>query len=113
MTVGRHIGAAIPFVGNAENWRKQGLAEDVIQAIKERRRPRFAAAEDEAVYDLVTELQQNHQVSDVTFEKVVKHFGIPAACEVVGVAGYYTMVGLFLKTFQIKPPADVPDPFAG
>ncbi|MBI4081558.1 MAG: hypothetical protein HY423_03000 [Candidatus Lambdaproteobacteria bacterium] len=113
MIVGRHVGAAIPFVGNAEIARQQGLGEELIQALKERRRPRFASPEDEAVYDLVTELQQNHQVSDVTFDKVVKALGIPATCELVGVAGYYTMVGLFLKTFQIQPPEGVANPFAG
>lgn len=108
---GRHLSARVEWVSHARLAREGGLGEDVIQAILERRRPVFKNADEEATYELVTELQHHHQVSDVTFQNAVKHFGVPGTCELVGVTGYYTMVGLFLKTFQIEPPPDVPKPF--
>lgn len=108
---GRFLSARVEWVSHSRLAREGGLGDDVIQAILERRRPVFNKADEEAAYELVTELHQNHQVSDVTFQKAVKQFGIPGTCELVGVAGYYTMVGLFLKAFQIEPPDDVPKPF--
>ncbi|MBI4081559.1 MAG: carboxymuconolactone decarboxylase family protein [Candidatus Lambdaproteobacteria bacterium] len=108
---GRFLGARVEWVGHSVLARKGGLPEDVIQAVLERRRPVFTHADEEACYDLVTELHHNHQVSDATFQQAVQHFGIAGTCELVGVTGYYSMVGLFLKAFQIEPPADVPMPF--
>ncbi len=108
---GRYLGARVEWVSHSKLAREGGLSEDVIQAILERRRPVFKNADEEAAYDLVTELHQHHQVSDVTFQKAVKHFDVQGTCELVGVAGYYTMVGMFLKTFQIEPPENVPKPF--
>ena len=108
---GRYLSARVEWVSHAKLARDGGLGDDVIQAILERRRPVFKNADEEATYNLVTELHQNHQVSDVTFQKAVEQFGNQGTCELVGVVGYYTMVGLFLKTFQIEPPDDVPKPF--
>ncbi|MFH1602873.1 MAG: carboxymuconolactone decarboxylase family protein [Pseudomonadota bacterium] len=108
---GRYLSARVEWISHARLAREGGLAEDVIQAILERRRPVFKNEDEEAVYEVVTELQHHHQVSDVTFQKAVKHFGVQGTCELVGVVGYYTMVGLFLKAFEIEPPEDVPKPF--
>jgi 4-carboxymuconolactone decarboxylase len=111
LVTGRHLGAAVEWVGNSDLARKSGIDAEAIQALLERRRPAFAYARDEAVYEVVTELHQNHQVSDATFDKAVKEFGVPGTCELVGVAGYYMLVGLFLKAFRIQPPDDAPKPF--
>ena len=101
---GIFLDARVEWMGNIQTVRKGGMDEETIQAILDQRRPTFSRADDEAVYDFVTEMNRNHEVSDATFKKCVEQFGVQGTVELVGVLGYYSMVGPFLKTFQIEPP---------
>ncbi|MFH1602874.1 MAG: hypothetical protein ABIH03_03090 [Pseudomonadota bacterium] len=107
---GLYLGARVEWMGNIERVRKGGMDEETVRAILERRRPTFDKPDDEAVYDLVTEMQRNHEASDATFEKCIKQFGVQGTVELVSVIGYYSMMGPFLKIFQIEPPSDVANP---
>jgi 4-carboxymuconolactone decarboxylase len=108
---GRFLDARVEWSGNVETVRKGGMSEETIEAIRERRRPTFSRPEDEAVYDMATELHRNHEVSDATFARCIQLFGVQGTVELVGVIGYYRMVGPFLKTFQIEPAPEVPKAF--
>lgn len=101
---GLYLNARVEWMGNIETVRKGGMDEETIRAILERRRPSFRRPDDEAAYDLVSEMQRNHEVSDATFQNCIKIFGVQGTVELVGVVGYYSMVGPFLKIFQIEPP---------
>jgi 4-carboxymuconolactone decarboxylase len=111
LVTARFLACRYEWVSHQQWCRQAGLTEEVIQAILERRRPPFEKADEEAAYDVLTELHQHHQVSDASFQKAVQHFGIPGTCELVGLAGYYTLLGLFLKAFRIEPAGNPPRPF--
>ncbi|MBI4081560.1 MAG: carboxymuconolactone decarboxylase family protein [Candidatus Lambdaproteobacteria bacterium] len=111
LVTARFLACRYEWVSHQQWCRQAGLTEEVIQAILERRRPAFSQADEEAAYDVLMELHQHHQVSDASFQQAVRHFGIPGTCELVGLAGYYTLLGLFLKAFQIEPPGNPPRPF--
>ncbi len=88
-----------------------GISEDIITAIRERRRPDFTDDTDETVYEVCTELYETHKLSDATFHKAVARLGELAVIELVALGGYYSMIALTLIAFEAPLPANTPSPF--
>src|SRR3954454_6681140 len=71
---------------------KAGIKPEIIEAIRDGRRP-TGMSEDEAIlYDFSSELHQNKRVSDATFARAEKRFGKPAVVDLVAINGYYTLL---------------------
>lgn len=88
---------------------KAGWKPDIVAAIAEGRRPAGMAEEEELVYDFCTELRQNQSVSDPTYARAVKRFGEQGVIEMVGVTGYYTMLGMIMNVARTPlPPGKTP-----
>ena len=63
-------------------------------------------AEDEAIlYDLCTELQRNHSVSDATYARALAKFGEAGIVEATSLAGYYAMLAMVMNTARTPLPA--------
>ena len=83
----------------------EGFSAEMAQAIAEGRRPDAMVEEEEILYDLVTELQRNHSVSDATYARAVERFGEQGVVETVSLVGYYTMISMILNTARTPLPA--------
>ena len=83
---------------------KAGLKADVAQAIAEGRRPTNMAADEEVVYDLLTELFQNKSVSDATYERGINQFGEQQLVELITVGGYYALLGMLMNVARTELP---------
>jgi 4-carboxymuconolactone decarboxylase len=77
----------------------------MAQAIAEGRRPEGMLEEEAILYDLVSELQRNHSVSDATYDRAVERFGEQGVVETVSLVGYYTMISMILNTARTPLPA--------
>jgi 4-carboxymuconolactone decarboxylase len=84
----------------------EGLSPDIARAIAEGRRPEGMVVEEEVLYELVTELQRNHSVSDDTYERALERFGEQGVIEIVSLMGYYTMISMILNTSRAPLPED-------
>jgi len=84
---------------------QHGLTQDVVDAIRARRRPDFKRDDERLVYDFVTELSAAKTVSPVTFERAKAALGLDGVIEVVSLAGLYGMIGMVLNVFDIPPQA--------
>ena len=84
---------------------KAGISPEVIAAIRDGRRPLAMTDDETVVYDITTELHERHRVSDTTFARAEARFGRPAVVDLVGIAGYYTLLAMQLNTARF-PPAD-------
>ena len=91
---------------------KAGWKPEVLAAVAEGRRPVGMAEEEELVYDFLTELHQNQGVSDATYARAVKRFGEPGVIEMVGVTGYYTMLGMIMNVARTPLPQGKTQPLA-
>ena len=80
-----------------------GLSADVIAAIAEHRTPRGASADEALVHAFASELLTQGRVGDDTFALAVARFGYQTVVELVGVAGFYSMVALTLNAFAAPP----------
>lgn len=80
-----------------------GLTQDVIDAIRARRRPEFKKDDERLIYDFVTELLAKKTVSAETFERAKAAFGVDGVIEAVTCAGLYGMIGFVLNVFDVPP----------
>jgi 4-carboxymuconolactone decarboxylase len=87
---------------------KEGLTQDVIDAIRARRRPDFKRDDERLIYDFVSELVATKTVSNEMFERAKKAFGLEGVIELVTCVGFYGMIGYVLNVFEIPPQPGVP-----
>lgn len=111
LITGRHWKADFEFYAHAKLAKKAGLDEGIIAMIAEGRRPEFTLPDQEAVYDLCTELFETNRVGEASYQRAVEAFGLPAVVELIGTIGYYSMVCMTLNTFQIGLPPGESSPF--
>lgn len=90
---------------------KAGVSPETATAIAEGRRPARMTDDEVILYDLCTELQHNHVVSDATYAKALARFGERGVVDTVGIVGYYTFLAMQLNTSRTPAPpgAQVPE----
>jgi 4-carboxymuconolactone decarboxylase len=89
---------------------KAGLKADIIEAIAEGRRPMGMAADEELVYDFVTELITNRGVSDATYARATRHFTEAQIVELISVVGYYALLAMVMNVARTEVPDGKPLP---
>ncbi|MEC7094277.1 MAG: carboxymuconolactone decarboxylase family protein [Pseudomonadota bacterium] len=82
-----------------------GVSEDVVNALAEDRTPEFKVEEEELVYLFTRELNLKRSVSDLLFERTVSCLGRDGTVDLVGVLGYYGLISMTIKAFDIPPPS--------
>ncbi len=82
---------------------KGGLEPSVADDIAQGRKPAKMKEDENALYQLVTELYRNKSVSDVTYADALKQFGERGIMDVIGIIGYYDLVSMTLITMQAQP----------
>jgi 4-carboxymuconolactone decarboxylase len=85
------------------NWALQaGVPQQIVDAIREGRRP-SGLTEDEALVDrFVAELVGNARVGDATFAQALERLGARGVVELVVTLGYFAMIALPLNAFEIE-----------
>jgi 4-carboxymuconolactone decarboxylase len=82
---------------------KQGISQDIIDAIRARRRPDFLRDDERLIYELVTELLARETLDAEIFDRAKTSFGLEGVIEAVACTGLYGMIGLVLNVFDIPP----------
>ena len=80
---------------------KAGLAEAIVDALVQGKRPPFANKDEEAIYDYCMQLHERHAISDAAHARVVELFGVPGAVELTALFGYYVMVAMTLLAHEM------------
>ncbi|OZB31998.1 MAG: 4-carboxy muconolactone decarboxylase [Ferrovum sp. 34-44-207] len=83
---------------------KKGIPEEVIAAIRLGRIPSHLSADQQIIYNFSTELLNNKQVSDDTYDLVEKRFGQQGAVDLTGIIGYYSLLALEMNMAQYPLP---------
>lgn len=82
-----------------------GIKPEIVTAIAEGRRPEGMSPDHEMVYDFCAELRQNQSVSDSAYAAVVKRFGEQGVIDMVGLYGYYSLLGMVMNVARTPLPA--------
>jgi 4-carboxymuconolactone decarboxylase len=94
---------------HAADARTAGLAESVIQAVADGRRPENMTDDQQIVYDFCGELNDVHSVTDRTYARTVARFGEQGLMELIGLNGYYSFVSMVLNVARTPlPPGNMP-----
>src|ERR1700730_161339 len=97
----RYWGAQFEWLAHHRAAVQAGLSEDKVKAIAEGRRPVGMSADEEAVYNFITELFKTRPVSDATFAAVKNVASERGVVGLIVSAGYYQVVSMFMNTDRL------------
>ena len=97
----RYWGAQFEWLAHRRAAVQAGLSEDKVKAIAEGRRPTGMSADEEAVYNFITELFKTKQVSDPTYAAVKNVAGERGVVDLIVSAGYYQVVSMLMNTDRL------------
>jgi 4-carboxymuconolactone decarboxylase len=93
-----------------EMCRAAGIPDDVIEAVRDRRRPDFEDASLEAVYDYVVGLLERGRVEDRSHARAVELLGEEGLIALVLLVGLYSTLAMVSDAFEPDLPPGVPVP---
>jgi 4-carboxymuconolactone decarboxylase len=105
LITGRFWGAQFEFWAHRRLARTAGLADAIIDAVAEGRRPAPMSDDERIVYDFCTELFRDKAVADATFRAAVERFGEQGVIDLVAACGYYSIVSMVLNVDRYPLPA--------
>lgn len=108
----RHYGNQYEWATNVPFAQEAGLAQQIIDAIGEGRRPSGMAADEEVAYDFTTEVLTYKNVCDITYAHALKQFGESGVIDLLAVIGYYGFIGLVMNVARTAVPGGKPLPLA-
>lgn len=79
-----------------------GVAPEIVDAIRDGREPSFDSRDEQAVHDFITALQLERSVPDALYADIVDVLGQDAVIDLVGLAGYYTLISMTINVFGIE-----------
>ena len=92
--------------------REAGVPAEAIEALRLGKEPRFANADEAAVYAFSRELWTERRVSDATYRRTAQLLGDETTVELVGILGYYGLISMTINAFEVPLPLGVDQPFA-
>jgi 4-carboxymuconolactone decarboxylase len=82
---------------------KAGIAPEIVAAIRDNRTPVFSKDDERVAYETATEIMRSQTLSQASYDRAVMQFGEQGVVELISTISYYVMVGIFLKSFDVRP----------
>jgi 4-carboxymuconolactone decarboxylase len=102
LVTGRHWESNVEWVAHSRMARQNGVSDEVIAAVFERRLPE--EPEDERlVVEIARALHETHRLPEETYSRAVSAFGERGLMDLVAVLGLYDMVAMTLAAFDVQP----------
>ena len=106
ITTGRVWSSAFEWEHHAPLAIEGGIDPENVNIISMGQRPNFTKAEEEAVFDFAAEANILKNVSDNTYNNLVKILNETAAIDIVGICGYYSLISMTLNVFKVPSDTD-------
>src|SRR5215475_4045803 len=89
---------------------KGGLAPQILADLGAGKRPQNMKEDETALYDFVTEMYRDKNISDATFKATLDKFGERGVMDLIGIIGYYDIVAmaLIVQKTTAKPVDEAP-----
>ena len=104
LMVARHWSADFEWYAHAKIALKEGISQATVNAIAEARRPDDLKADEQVIYDYVSEILVTRRVSDTTYEKAKALFGEKGLVDICGITGYYSMLAMTMNVGRVETP---------
>jgi 4-carboxymuconolactone decarboxylase len=103
ITITRQWRANYAWTAHARQALEEGIAPEVVDAIRTGAPPPFVRADEQLIYDIVSELIETLALGDATYARGVNALGIDLMIELVTTVGLYTMISMTLAVFDVPP----------
>ena len=80
------------------------MSPEVVKAIQNSRTPDFSRDDERVAYTVAQEIMTTKELSKPTYDMAIRQFGEQGTVELISTVGYYAMVGIFLKSFDVPTP---------
>jgi 4-carboxymuconolactone decarboxylase len=111
LIIGRQWRSQVEWYAHAPLAIKAGLSPEVVADLKAQKRPANMQIDEALVYDFVTELTLQHQVSDATFARARQVLSEQQIVDLTTISGTYVTVAMILAMAQEGVPAGKELPF--
>ncbi len=112
ITTGAHWKAGFEWHVHAPIALEAGIDAEVVDAIREGREPALTKQDEQVVYAFTTQMLRNREVSDETYAKAVDVLSYRSVVDLVGILGYYGLISMTIKAFEVPVPEGSEEPFA-
>ena len=85
---------------------KAGISEAMVDAVRDGRPVNCQRPDEALVLEFLHVLHTQRHVPRELYDRLVHLLGEAGVIDLVGVAGYYTLISMTLNVFDIRPPAD-------
>lgn len=102
----RHWNQQVEWSIHAPIALREGISAAVVDAIAERREPPFEREDERLVHAVVQQSLVERQVNDATWQAAIQAWGEQGVVDLLGIAGYYTMLSFIMTGAQTPPPPD-------
>lgn len=109
LTVARELGSRYEWVGHEAIARNAGTRSEAIEVARALGSTEGLTERERLVMDVVRALYRQRRIPDELFAQARDALGPERLVELVGLAGYYGMIGFALIGFEVEP--DGPAPF--
>jgi 4-carboxymuconolactone decarboxylase len=92
---------------------KAGLSPLMIDALRDGQPIPYANADEAVVHEFLTTLHGQRHIPEALYQKAVVALGETGIIDLVGIAGYYTLVSMTLNVFEVHPPEGEPIELGG
>ncbi len=95
---------------HAPTGRREGLSDEMVDALKNREPLPPMPADEKAVIDLGTELLQTRRVSQENFQAAWEQFGTQGLVELTTLMGFFAMLAMNANMVELDPPEEPAEP---
>jgi 4-carboxymuconolactone decarboxylase len=107
LVVARHWDAEFEWYTHKPIAVKAGVSAEIIDGIRTGRMPAFDDARQAAVYEFSQAVLRGGDVADAVYDRALDLLGYAALVDLVAILGYYAMIAMTIKVFQIPLPDGV------
>jgi len=101
LTTARIWNAAFEWQTHVPHALAGGVDSSIIDSLSADQTPNFANEDEEIVYRVTREINISRQLSDDTYNQVVKILDVEATVDLIGLLGYYALISMTIKAFNI------------
>jgi 4-carboxymuconolactone decarboxylase len=107
LTLARVWGAEYEWYAHKPIALEAGVSTAIVDAIRDGLPPPFELRDEAVVHAFLTILHRERHVPDALYADAVSELGEGGVVDLVGLAGYYTLISMTINVFSVLPPDGV------
>ena len=112
LTLARIWGAEYEWYAHKPIAIEAGVSPEVAEAIRVGATPHFDNADEALVHEFIVTLHRDRKVDDALYKRAVDVLRAEGVVDLVGIAGYYTLISMTINVFQVPIPEGAPHALA-